>query len=125
LGNWPTLSFDADAVRLAFPVSGDACLERLAGMPRTAVEPDGTFVWSSGGEVGVESWHVWGCLHERNDTVLLAELRGACPSDDFDRLLSVLGWPRTAVMFQLPRAGVFLDERTFRLRAAAEAQSSA
>lgn len=124
LGAWPTLAVQAEAARLAFPVSGDTCLDRLAAMPRTAVEPDGSFVWSApaGDASGSRQWHVWGCLVERDEAVLHVDLRGVCPAEDFDRLLAVMGWPETPVMFQLPRAGVFLDEETFRLRAAAEAR---
>jgi hypothetical protein len=127
LGRWPTLAVTAEAARLAFPFSGDACLDRLAAMPRTAVEPDGSFVWSAlAGETPAgRQWHVWGCVCERDNAVLHVDLRGACPADDLDRLLAVMGWPGTPVMFQLPSAGVFLDEPTFRLRAAAEARGSA
>jgi hypothetical protein len=49
--------------------------------------------------------------------VLLADLKGSCPASDFDQLLVAFGWPQQAMMMQLVRPAVFLDEATFRRHA--------
>lgn len=125
LGAWPTLVVSAVSASAPFAISADECLERLGSMARTAVEPDGSFVWSRDSDANGPAWHVWGTLHERDHAVLFVELRGTCLPDDLDALLAVVGWPHAPLMFQLPAAGVFLDEATFRRRATIEAQSSA
>jgi hypothetical protein len=53
-------------------------------------------------------------LFDRNGRLLFVDLKGSCPADQFDRLLSAFGWPETPVMFQLTREAVFLDEVEFR-----------
>ncbi|MFM8379163.1 MAG: hypothetical protein ACKOB1_07550 [Planctomycetia bacterium] len=95
----------------------DEALARLAALPRLYAEPDGSFVWTS--PAAERPWQVDGNLFERDGRVLLVDLKGSCPQDEFDRLLAAFGWPSEPVMFELVRAGVFLDEQTFRRHAAA------
>ena len=61
-----------------------------------------------------------GNLFDRNGRLLFADLKGSCPDEKLDRLLSAFGWPGTAVMFQLVREAVFLSEPEFRRYAAAK-----
>jgi hypothetical protein len=60
-----------------------------------------------------------GNAFEKAGRVLLVDLKGSCPPGEFDRLLAAFGWPEQAVMMQLVRAAVFLDEPTFRRHALA------
>jgi hypothetical protein len=86
--------------------------ERLGQFDRLYFEPDGSFVWvASAGEPG---WQLDGMVYDRNGRVLYVDLKGTCPAARLDQLLAALGWPATAVMFQLVREAVFVDEATFR-----------
>ena len=116
-GEWPLLDVPQTALVRPLAVGFDAALERLASLERMYVEPDGSFVWTSRRE-GL-SWQVDGNAAEREGRVLLVDLRGSCPPPEFDRLLAALGWPGLALVFQLVRPAVFLDESTFRKHALA------
>jgi hypothetical protein len=78
-------------------------------------EPDGSFVWTSPRD-GLW-WQVDGNACEKEGRVLLVDLKGSCPASEFDRLLAAFGWPQQAMIMQLVRAAVFLDEPTFRRHA--------
>lgn len=114
-GEWPTLAVPREALAVPFACGFDAAFERLAELERMFAEPDGSFVWTSPRE-GL-SWQVDGNAFERDGRVLLVDLRGSCPPGALDRLLGAFGWPAQAVMMQLVRAAVFLDEPTFRRHA--------
>lgn len=116
-GTWPTLTFPRDALGPPLAIGFDEALMGLAALPRAYAEPDGSFVWTSPAD-GIR-WQVDGNLFERRGRVLLADLKGSCPPAALDRLLAVLGWPGQPLMFELVRAGVFVDEETFRRHAAA------
>lgn len=117
MGDWPTLSIPRDEAAMPMQVAGDDCLAALARLERAFVEPDGSFVWR--GEHGDRGWQVDGTIHERDGRVLFAELKGNCPEQEFDRLLAAFGWPAQGVAMQLLREGIWLEEATFRRRAAA------
>lgn len=116
-GSWPIIAVSRDALSRPLAVGFDEALERLAGLPRMFVEPDGAFVWTS--SAANRPWQVDGNLFERSGRVLLVDLKGSCPPAEFDRLLGAFGWPTEPVMLGLVRAAVFLDEPTFRRHAAA------
>ncbi|MGD9646764.1 MAG: hypothetical protein AB7U73_13705 [Pirellulales bacterium] len=111
-----TLALPAAARGAAFAVSFEEAAAALAPLPRMFVEPDGSFVWTGEDQAG--RWQVDGNLYDRAGRLLYVELAGDCPAAEFDRLLAPLGWPGTAVMFQLKRQGVWLDETAFRAWAA-------
>ena len=96
--------------------SFEVASERLGQLERMFCEPDGSFVWVS--SQGDTAWQVDGNLYDRDGRLLFVDLKGTCPPDQFDRLLSALGWPETKIMFQLTREAVFLDEAEFRRYAA-------
>jgi hypothetical protein len=96
-----------------FQASFEQAMAKLEKLARLFIEPDGSFVWaSSQGESN--RWQVDGNLFDRNGRLLFVDLKGTCPTEQFDQLLAALGWPETAVMFQLTREAVFLDEAEFR-----------
>ncbi|MFM7185486.1 MAG: hypothetical protein ACKO4Z_12050 [Planctomycetota bacterium] len=104
----------------------DEAIERLGAIEGLFVEPDGSFVWSSPrSRIPTASfrWQVDGNAFERAGKVLLVDLKGSCPAAEFDRLLTALGWPSQAVIMQLVRPAVFLDEATFRRHAAARGRA--
>ena len=98
-------------------VAEDDALARLAQFPRMYVEPDGAIVWTSPREG--RRWQVDGNAFEKDGRVLLVDLKGSCPASGFDQLLTGFGWPQQAMMMQLVRPAVFLDEQTFRRHARA------
>ncbi len=116
-GRWPVLAVPRESLGRPLAVGFDETLARLAELPRLYAEPDGSFVWAS--PAAERSWQVDGNLFDRQERVLLADLKGSCPAADFDRLLPAFGWPGESLMFELMRAGVFLDEATFRRHAEA------
>ena len=116
-GRWPTLMFAHAQLANPLRVDFDAFLAQLATYERMYVEPDGSFVWVSPRE-GL-SWQVDGNAFEREGRLLSVDLKGSCPADGFDRLLAACGWPGQAVVVQLVRAAVFLDEEVFREHAGA------
>jgi len=105
----------ATPFRIGFEEAGEA----LAKLERMFFEPDGSLVWTS--PSGEAAWQVDGNLFDRNGRLLFVDLKGTCPSDQLDRLLSAIGWPATPIMFQLVRQAVFLNEAEFRRYAAAPA----
>ena len=115
-GEWPTRA--APPLQLTRPMTSgfDEAFARLGALPRMFVEPDGSFVWTSPTEA--PWWQVDGNAVEKDGRVLLVELKGSCPRSAFDRLLAAFGWPGQAMLVQLLRAAVFLDEPTFRRHAA-------
>lgn len=116
-GSWPVLAVPRESLGRPLAVGFDEALDRLAALPRLYAEPDGSFVWAS--PAADRPWQVDGNLFERQGRVLLADLKGSCPAEEFDRLLAAFGWPGEPLMFELVRAGVFLDEDAFRRHAAA------
>jgi hypothetical protein len=95
-----------------FGCNFEAAQERLAELERMFIEADGSFVWVS--PHGDPAWQVDGNLYDRNEQLLFVDIKGTCPAEQFDRLLTALGWPGTRLMFQLTREAVFLDESEFR-----------
>ena len=116
-GDWPVLEVPRTALATPLAAGFDDVIDRLAAIDRMYAEPDGSFVWTSP-RAGLW-WQVDGNLADRNGRVLLVDLRGSCPPAEFDQLLAALGWPGAALMFQLVRPAVFLDEETFRRHALA------
>lgn len=90
----------------------DEVLDALAANSRLYTEPDGSFVWT--GNSGTSRWTLSGNLYDQGDRLAYAELSGSCPAEEFDALLRCFGWPETALVFQLPRLGVYLAEADFR-----------
>lgn len=85
--------------------------DALAALPRMYVEPDGSFVWVAANE---PAWQIDGVLYDGAGRLWYVELKGCCPQDEFDHLLSTLGWPQTPVEFQLVHEAVLLPEADFR-----------
>lgn len=94
-------------------------VDSLASLPRMYVEPDGAFVWV--GSAG-PAWQLDGSLYDGAERLWYVELKGRCPQDEFNRLLTALGWPETPVAFQLVREALLLDEDEFRRYAGWEAR---
>lgn len=115
-GRWATLTVPPPLQSEPFGVPFDAALDRLGRLERLFVEPDGALLWTAG---EAPAWQVDGNAWERDGRLVRVDLRGTCPADAFDRLLDACGWPAQPVMVQVVRAGVFLDEPTFRRHAAA------
>jgi hypothetical protein len=90
---------------------------RLESLDRMIFEPDGSWIWS--GEVIGDSelgnqWHINGHLFDFSGTLHRVELHGWCPADQFDRLLTCLGWPQVTLTFEMVREGLQLSEADFR-----------
>jgi len=99
-------------------LSFEAATARLEKLERMFCEPDGSFVWVS--PQGEPAWQVDGNLYDRNERLLFVDLKGTCPPEAFDRLLTALGWPATKFLFQLTREALFLNEEEFRRHALVE-----
>ena len=115
LAFWVCIHGEAAAAPLA--VTYEVAAAELGKLPRLFLEPDGSFVWT-GNTADSMHWQVDGNLIDRGDVLAYVELRGSCPSEQFDVLLRALGWPETPLTFQLLKQGVLLDESAFRQLAA-------
>ncbi len=107
-----TLNVPQAALAEPLAINFEEAAERLGQLDRLFIEPDGSFVWASP-QAG-PPWQIDGNLFDRNGRLLFVDLKGSCPPEQFDRLLSALGWPATPLMFQLVREAVLLDEAEFR-----------
>lgn len=96
-----------------FPIGFEEVSAALQKLPRMFLEPDGSFVWVSA-QGALPAWQLDGVLYDRNDRLLFVDLKGTCPAGEFNLLFAALGWPGTALIFQLVREAVFLDEEAFR-----------
>ena len=114
-----SLAVPQAALATPFQISFEEAGAALAKLDRMFFEPDGSFVWTS--PHGETTWQADGNLFDRNGRLLFVDLKGSCPSEQFDQLLSALGWPATPIVFQLVREAVFLDEAEFRRYAASGA----
>jgi hypothetical protein len=116
----PLLTFQAilhsTPAEAGFPCSFEEFAERVGRFERMVFEPDGSFVWVA--SAGEPSWQLDGMVYDRNGRVWYVDLKGTCPDKRLDQLLAVLGWPQAGVTFQLVREAEFVDEPTFRRRAA-------
>jgi hypothetical protein len=95
-----------------FSCSFEQAMALLGRLERMYCEPDGSFVWVSSQQAPL--WQVDGNLYDRAERLLFVDVKGSCPPEEFDRLLSCFGWPEKPVMFQLVREAVSLDEQEFR-----------
>ena len=120
-GTWPTLALRPDQFAEPLPILCDEALLQLSRLPRLYAEPDGSFVWTSSHE-GLR-WQVNGTLLERDQRVLLVDLKGSCPPTEFDQLITCFGAPPAAIVFQLVRSAVTIDEATLRNHALARGRA--
>jgi hypothetical protein len=111
-----TLEVPQQALATTLPLSFEEAAAALTRLPRMYVEPDGSFVWVS--SAGEPAWQVDGVLYDRDGRLLLVEMKGTCAPANLEQLLIAFGWPQAAVMFQLTREAVFVDDTTFRALAA-------
>ena len=95
-----------------FLVSFEETCQRWTVLPQMFVEPDGSFIWT--GAALAQPWQVEGCLYDRQSRLQYVELWGSCPESAFETMLTTLGWPSVAIMIQLVREAVFVDEADFR-----------
>ena len=93
-------------------VTFDAVVAALAELPRLDVEPDGFFTWVS--TAGLDDWKVEGQLVDAGPALMYVELKATVPTDMFDQVIATLGWPESRLLFELVRAGVFVEEPAFR-----------
>jgi len=113
---FPIVCLTARQQATPMDVTFDQAIERLEQLPRMFVELDGAFVWVS--QHGDPPWQLDGCLYDRDGQIVYVDLVGSCPRQQFDGLLRAFGWPRSRLLFQLKRHGVYLEERHFRRYAA-------
>jgi len=117
----PTLAITA-AECPSFDRTFEEVAADLERFERMYFEPDGSFVWvpaDGDGAGSAERRQLDGMLYDRDGRVRHIELKGSCTGDEFDRIAAVLGRPTSAMVFQLTREAVFLDDVTFRRYAAA------
>ncbi len=107
-----TLDIPPDEVATPFAISFEQAVKNLSRLERMFIEGDGSFVWVSSQQNN--TWQIDGNLYDRKDKLWYVDLKGTCPTAEWDRLLAAFGWPQTAVVFQVVQAAVFLAETEFR-----------
>jgi hypothetical protein len=113
-----TLRVPQESLAAPLAISFEEASERLGKLPRMFIEPDGSFFWGSPQDG--PRWQLDGNLSDRDGRLVIVDLKGTCPPEEFDRLLAALGWPETQLVFQLVQHAVLLDEAEFRNFAARE-----
>jgi hypothetical protein len=114
----PTLAVRPEDSAEGFAVSFEEFETYCSTAARMFFEPDGSFVWRSGADEA--PWQLDGLVADRDGRVRFIDLKGSCPPERLEWLLSPLGWPRQSILFQLAQEAVFLDEASFRRYAVAE-----
>jgi hypothetical protein len=107
-----TLDVPRESLSIPFALSFEEAAAGLERLPRSCVEPDGSFFYGSSADE--PPWQIDGNLFDRNGRLLFVDLKGTCPTEEFDRLLKIFGWPQTPLAYQLVREAVLLDEAEFR-----------
>lgn len=104
------LARPADSIAAPFAVGFEQAAERLAELdPMIHFEPDGWFIWHSPKDES-PVWQINGNLYDRQERLWLIPLRGKCPESVLMRLLTVLAnEPAAELMFELTRAGIYVD----------------
>lgn len=111
LDEGPAVLHIAENCLVSFPVTFEIALDRLAGLPRLFIEPDGALVWV--GEHGEHSWQLDGVVYDRDGGVWYVELKGRCPRAALEQLAGLLGWPAAPVVVQLVQAGEWVTLEDF------------
>lgn len=84
---------------------------KLAALFSMDIEPDGYFVWARG--IDADRWQVDGHLFDRNNKLWRVDLKGSCPKENFEELLSCIDAPTDQIVFQLVQEGITLEEANF------------
>jgi len=109
---YETVQVDPTSLTEPFEVNFEQVGEAASTLDRMFFEPDGYFVWSGDTAEG-KRWQIDGVVYDRNDRLFYVEMRGSCPTVEFTKLLALLGSPPGALLFQLPRAAVYLNQANF------------
>ncbi len=110
-GEVRSLAVRREKLAAAMTVSFEQALETLARLPRMFIEPDGSFVWVSSSEES--KWQVDGNLYDRAGLLIFVDLKGFCPANRFDEVISAFRGS-APLMFQLVRHALFVSEPEFR-----------
>jgi hypothetical protein len=110
-GEVKSLAVRREKLAAAMSVSFEHAYETLARLPRMFIEQDGSFVWVSAS--GESKWQVDGNLYDRAGLLIFVDLKGFCPANRFDEVISAFRGP-TPLMFQLVRHALFVNEPEFR-----------
>lgn len=113
IATWRVDSQSPALASQSFTLPYEAYAEKLSGIPRLFLEPDGSFVWVLSEDA---SRRISGQITDDGQRVLYLELRGRCLWDD---LLAVLGPLDTDASgldfaFQLLPEAFLVKEETFR-----------
>lgn len=108
-----TYHFHAHLFGHPFSCTWEHAAAALEQLPRMIFEADGSWIWSGNDATG-SRWQIDGHLFDFEDRLYRVELRGGCPPETFDQLLSCFGWPETQVSFELVREGTRFSEGEFR-----------
>ena len=79
-------------------VSFEQVFEQLSHLPRMFIEPDGSFVWRGTAADG-EAWQVDGNLIDQGAALAYVELKGCCPQEQFEQLLTAWAGRRSGWRF--------------------------
>lgn len=96
-----------------FAFSFEETAERLSGLERLHMEPDGSFVWGgephAAGDPIVDRWHLDGMLYDRDERVQRVEVRGTLPLVAWSELLHALTWPEQPILVHLIDHGCLVE----------------
>jgi hypothetical protein len=100
------------AMTRPLPITFEVAVEKLGSLPRLYVEPDGSFVWVSGGSDDL--WQLDGMLWDRGEALQYVELKGYCSQAAWQQLIATLPVDTGMLLVQLIEHAVYLSESEFR-----------
>jgi hypothetical protein len=83
--SWIVENVESNSMDCSF----EQAVQKLEGLPRLFVEPDGSFVWTGAADALSHSGHVWqldGMLYDVGGRLNRVELRGSCPLQQWRQL---------------------------------------
>jgi hypothetical protein len=98
-------------------ITFETAFQQLADLPGMFIEPDGSFVWRKTQSEN-DAWQLDGNLFDRGASLFYVEVKGSCPREAFDQLLTAIRGATVEFAFEWVDRGQFMNEPTFRNHAA-------
>lgn len=92
-------------------VTFEDVVSQLEPLPRMFIEWDGSFVWRGealdDATAATVTWQLDGMVYDHLGAVRYVELKGNCPIEPWETLLSILGWPQQELTIHHVNEGRF------------------
>lgn len=107
----PTYAFDPQSAQQGWDVTFDEAYAAMEGLPQMFLEPDGSWFWTA--PASEPRWQLEGNLYDAGPRLGYVDIKGFCPRPAMERLLHCLGWPKSSILVQVSRLGLFITADDF------------